>query len=383
MHHSIAMLPRRGVLSIVLAAPALIASRSRAARPLRVSFVNPGRTDETFWRMAEAVMQPAALQLGIELEILHGNRSRQRIRELTLGVIARETRPDAVIIGNEEQTARDLLPAADRRGLPTMLVVTDLSPAEAEEIGAPRTRLPNFLGSVTPDNVAAGRVLAEATLDAAAALPGRPATEPLHLLAIAGDQITNSSVARLYGLQAALRARPGVVLDRTVFASWSAAEARTLAGRHLDWARRAGRLPGGAWAASDAMALAAMGAFEAAGLEPGRDAAFGGVNWSPEAIEAVMARRMAVTVGGHFFCAAWSLVALRDHADGHGFDMDGSARLRIPLSPIDRHAAPRYLETLGAAEWGRVDFRRFTRGARGGAAPYDFSLEAVLDATVG
>lgn len=372
------MITRRRLAALACAAPALLRGAARAARPLRVAFVNPGRLDEAFWIMAEQTMAAAARALSIELEVLRADRNRHRMRELGLAVAARTDPPDAVVIANEEQSAREVVLAAGRRGLPTFLVVTDLAGAEAEEVGAPRTRVPSYLGSVTPDNVAAGRRLAEATLAAARRLGAEAAPRPLHLLAIAGDQITPSSLDRVEGLQAALRTAPDATLDRALFANWSGAEAKTLAGRYLDWARRSGRRPAAVWAASDAMALGAMAAFAEAGLEPGREAAFGGVNWSRDGVEAVADGRMAVTVGGHFLCGAWAMVMLRDHFDGRGFDQRGSARVRVPLSPIDAASAPRYLEALGTGDWGKIDFRRFCRGA--GGDDYDFSLDAVLAA---
>lgn len=373
------MITRRLLTGLALATPSLLRSGPASARPLRVAFVNPGRADEAFWIMAEAVMSAAARNLNIELEVLSANRSRQRMRDLALEVVGRADLPNALVITNEEQSARDVLLAADRRGLRTLLIATDLTGAQAEEIGAPRERLRRYVGSVTPDHVAAGHHLADAVLAAAGRLPGAGGT-PKRLFAIAADQMTPASVDRVEGLEAALRSHPAAVLDRIVYANWSGTEAQTLAARHIEWARRNGRLPSAVWGASDAMALGAAVAFAEAGLEPGRNVVFGGVNWSKQGIEAVSAGRMAVTVGGHFFCGAWGLVLLRDLFDGHDFAGLGSSRVRIPLSALTADSAPRYMAALGNGEWGRVDYARFLRGARS-ANPYDFSLEAVLAAT--
>jgi len=305
------------------------------------------------------------------------------MREAALEVAARDDLPDALVITNEEQTARDVLLAAERRGLRTLLIATDLTGMHAEEIGAPRERLRSFAGSLTPDNVAAGRDLAAALVRAAAALPGRAAGDRVGVLALGADEMTPASVDRVEGLQSALRmAASGAALDRLVYARWSETEARTLAGRHMDWARRAGRLPRAVWGASDAMALGAAAALREAGLAPGHDFACGGVNWSADAVQAVTAGRMALTVGGHFLCGAWGLVALRDMADGHDFAGASGARLRLPLSAITSANAARYAEVLGTGDWRRIDFARFLRSARGGA-PYDFSLDAVLAASGG
>lgn len=371
------MISRRSLAALALGAPALLRHRARASSRPHVTFINPGRKGETFWIMAEQTMAAAASALSIELEVLQADRSRHRMRDLGLSVAARATRPDALVIANEEQSAREVVLAAGKAGLPTLLVVTDLAGADAEEIGAPRTRVPTLLGSITPDNVAAGRVLAGAVLNAARGA-GAPASG-IGLLAIAGDQITSSSLDRVEGLKAALKDAPDAVLSRLVYGNWSGEEAKTLTMRHLDWARRSALPPSAVWAASDAMALGAASAFAEAGWQVGRQAVFGGVNWSREAVEAVAEGRMAVTLGGHFLSGAWAMVMLRDHFDGQGFEQDGSARLRAPLSPISRDSAGGYLEAFGSGDWSRIDYCRFCRGL-GGRERYDFSLAALLSA---
>ena len=371
------MITRRRLTALACAAPALLHGSARAARPLRVAFVNPGRLDEAFWIMAEQTMVAAARNLSIQLEVLRADRDRLRMRELGLSVAARADRPDALVIVNEEESALEVVLAAGQSGLPTLLLVNDLEGKDAEQVGPPRTRVPTYLGSVAPDNVAAGHLLAEVTLAAARHLGADATSHPLHLLAIAGDQITPSSLNRVKGLEAVLREAPDVALDRMLFANWSGGTAKTLAARYVEWAQRSGLQPAAVWAASDAMALGAASAFAEAGLDPGRKVVFGGVNWSREGVKAVADGRMAATVGGHFLCGAWAMVMLRDHFDGPGFEQRGDARVRVPLSAITAASAPRYLDALGDGNWDRIDFQRLRRAPGG---EYDFSLGAVLAA---
>ena len=373
------MITRRRLTALACATPLLLNGAARAARPLRVTLVNPGRFDEVFWIMAEQTMRAAARALSIELEVLHANRDRLQMRDLALSVVARATLPDALVIANEEQSAHEILLAAASKRLPTLLIVTDLQGAEAEEIGAPGNRISSYLGSLAPDNLRGGQLLAELTIGAVRQLPVRP-PGPVHLLAIGGDQVTSSARDRLEGLQTALRMAPDVVLDRTLFANWSEAEAKTLTERYLAWARRGDLRPSAVWGMSDAITLGAVAAFNEAGYEAGRDVAFGGVNWSRAGIQAVVDGKMAVTIGGHFLCGAWAMVMLRDHFDGHDFSQGGTTRLRVPLLPIDARSAPSYLRAFGTENWDRIDFQRFCRGTTG-KAEYDFSLDAVLAAT--
>jgi ABC-type sugar transport system substrate-binding protein len=373
------MIKRRRLTALACATSLLLVGAARASRPLRVTLVNPGRSDEVFWIMTEKTMRAAALGLSIELEVLHANRDRLQMRDLGLSVVSRATLPDALVIANEEQSAHEILLAAAPKRLPTLLLVTDLQGAEAEEIGAPGNQISSYLGSLAPDNLRGGQLLAELTIGAARQLPRRP-PGPIHLLAIGGDQVTSSARDRLEGLQTALRKSPDIVLDRTLFADWSEAEAKALTERYIAWARRGDLRPSAVWGMNDAIALGAVAAFNEAGYEAGQNVAFGGINWSRDGIQAVIDRKMAVTIGGHFFCGAWAMVMLRDYFDGHDFSQAGTTRLRVPLLPLDARSAPAYLAAFGTENWSRIDFRRFCRGTTG-KAEYDFSLDAVLAAT--
>src|SRR5262249_22831549 len=146
----------------------------------------------------------------------------------------------------------------------------------------------------------------------------------VHLLALAGDEKTPNSITRTSGFTSFVQAQPDVVLDRLLFANWNAAEAETLADRYFGWAQRSGIRPAGVWAANDPIALGAMKAMEKNGLVAGRDLGVVGLNWSPEALDAVKAGRMILTDGGHFFEGGWSMVLLRDHADGCDFAQGGA-----------------------------------------------------------
>ncbi|MFC7737826.1 hypothetical protein ACFQX4_18785 [Roseomonas sp. GCM10028921] len=62
------------------------------------------------------------------------------MRDLGLSVAARATRPDALVIANEEQSAREVVLAAGKAGLLTLLAVSDLAGADADQRGSAATR---------------------------------------------------------------------------------------------------------------------------------------------------------------------------------------------------------------------------------------------------
>ncbi|MBK1662511.1 ABC transporter substrate-binding protein, partial [Paracraurococcus ruber] len=371
------------LLGGLLASPRILRADRR---PLRVTFVNPGRADEALWRMIELSMQQAAPQLGIALTVAQAGRNRQLMRSEALAALAATPPPDLLLIGNEERSAREVILAAEARGVPCFLLLNDLDAADAEAMGAPRERVRAYLGSLVPDNLAAGRDLAEALLAAARARAGSgtgtnaPAGPGARrrLLAIVGDRVTPSSTLREEGLHQAIAAAGDAEVARVLPGHWSEREAEAAAGRYLAWARAGGVGTDLVWAANDPMAIGALRAFAAAGETPGETVLFGGVNWTTAALDLIAEGRMEVSFGGHLFAGVLALAVLRDWADGRDFATEGGGRLRLPLAPARRDRAAALRRMLEAGPWDRIDAAALTRAARGPDAPALPPLDLLL-----
>ena len=87
---------------------------------------------------------------------------------------------------------------------------------------------------------------------------------------------------------------------------------------------------------------------------------------------------MILTDGGHFFEGGWSMVMLRDHADGCDFAWKASAQ-EFPLAAIDRSNLSHLVGLIKGREFERIRFDLF-RAPRGRCGQYDFSLAALLRA---
>ena len=346
---------------------------------LDVVFLNPGKTGETFWDMVSDAMRAAASQLDIDVEIVHSERNYQTLRRLGLEIVARPKPPQYLILVNEETAATPVVEAADKAGVKTFLLSNAFTGADAEKYGAPRTALPNWIGSLEPDMRAAGGRMGRALIEAAARGQRFSADGKIHLLALAGDDRTPNSIARTEGFTSYAASRPDVVVDRLLLANWNASEAETLTERYLTWAEHAGIRPAGVWAANDPTAFGAIDAIEKKGLEPGKDIGVVGLNWSPEALEKIKAGKMILTDGGHFLGGAWSLVMLRDYADGCDFALQGAART-FPLASIDQSNLADLARLMSGRKFDSIDFTTFLASGRGQCGVYDFSLNAVLRA---
>ena len=114
----------------------------------------------------------------------------------------------------------------------------------------------------------------------------------------------------------------------------------------------------------------------AAGLVPGRDIQLVGLNWSEDALREIRAGRLLLTDGGHFLLGGWSIVLLRDYADGCDFAAV-SPRVEVKTSAITRRNLGSVGDLVKTRAFDRIDFTRF-RAKAGRCGRYDFSLDALI-----
>jgi ABC-type sugar transport system substrate-binding protein len=369
----------RKLVRAAIVSASLIVTFGQPALATSVVFVNPGKKGETFWDMVTQTMKAAARQLGLSVEVLYAERNHRSMQALGIEVAERQTKPEFLILVNEEAAARPILAAADRNGLKTLLISNSLTGGDAEAVGGPRRSLKSWLGSVIPDMEQAGARMANALIDSART-NGRVSSDgKIHLFAIGGDEVTPSSIARNRGFHQAVSSHSDVVVDRFLFANWNKADAEAVTTAYLAWAQRKGIQVAGIWAANDPMALGAMSAAEKAGLQAGKDLAVVGLNWSKEALSEVAAGRMLLTDGGHFLAGAWAMVVLSDYIDGCDF-AEHQTELRFTTSAVSIANLASVRDLIENQRMNEIDFRSFTARRHGRCGVYDFSLDAVVSA---
>lgn len=353
---------------------------SRAAeRTPHVVFVNPGKQGETFWDLTSQTMEIAAKQLDLKLEILWAERNKLNLRKLGLEVVARAEKPDYLVLVNEEDSALPVLQAAEQEGVKTLFFSNLIAPTELAELASSRGGRLHMLGSLEPDMRGAGRRMAERLIAAARERKLHSRDGKIHLLALAGDEISSNSIARTQGMLGYAKGQPDVAVDRLLFANWNAAEGEKLAGRYLDLLQRRGDKPGAIWAANDPIALGAIAALKAKELKPGRDAVVAGLNWSPDAVDQIERGELLLSDGGHFLGGGLAMVMLRDHTDGC-FPKTGAPDKVVPISmgAIDRNTRPKVIAFLKERQFGRIDFRRLRLQDHACGGEYDFGVDALL-----
>ncbi|MBB4368084.1 ABC-type sugar transport system substrate-binding protein [Bradyrhizobium sp. cir1] len=346
------------------------------AKSLNIVFVSPGKTGEVYWDMVAQTMRAAGRKLDAHVEVLTSERNYRTMQELGLGVVARADKPDFLILSNEESAAVPILEAAEAAGVRTLLLSNTLIGEDAKRLGPPRQKLKTWLGDITTDLQTAGARMANALISTARAEKWQSPDGKIHILGIGGDEITPASIARNAGLKLAADAAPDVVVDRMLFANWTQSEAEQVTANYLGWAARKEIRPAGIWAGNDPMALGALRAITEAGLVPGRNIEVVGLNWSEDALREIKAGRLLLTDGGHFLLGGWSIVLLRDYADGCDF-ADASPRVEVKTSAITRDNLASVGDLIKTRAFDRIDFTRF-RAQAGRCGQYDFSLDALI-----
>lgn len=358
---------RKSILAMAFALCAIVLDPAAGAAK-EILFINPGFADKGFWHDVSGTMRAAAAQFGYKLSIVSADRKWPLMVSKGLAAI-KSHNPDYLIIANEHQQAPLLLQAADKKGIPTLLLLNDLTAEQKKTYGGPREIYKHWIGSITPDNAKAGYEMAVSLID----FFKKEGVGKVKLLSLAGDFITPASQVRMQGLDRALREFSGTIHEvRRLTVNWSESEAYERTNLFFQTATA-----NAIWAANDPIALGAMRALRQRGLEPGRDVAVAGLNWSNPAIDAVIKGEMTMTHGGHFFAGAWGIVLINDYDHGVDFKDLGTV-IRFPMSALTKERAVIYKAALGDQNWSKINFRAFSR--QDGALPhgYDFTLKRIL-----
>jgi len=339
-----------------------------ADNQLNVAFINPGSTTE-FWGDVAATMSAAAEDLNIALDIIHTNRDRIKMVDAARRLAQSDGLPDYIVMVNELQQAPLMLEALQDTGVPVFILLNGMTPDQRDAYEMSGGDLSQIVASIVPDNEIAGYEMAISLIEEARdlGLDG----DGISLLALLGDAATPAALAREVGMLRALEENPDVELVRSFPVMWSAETAyqrtASVLGRYdLD----------AVWAANDQIALGAVQAAVEASETPGESIVFAGLNWSIEGLSAVEDGTLTMTHGGHFFAGAWSMVMLRDLADGV---LQAGTHVEFPMSAIQPDTVDQFQTLIGDRAWNSIDYRAFTIG-QGSGDSYGFTSSDILSA---
>lgn len=353
-----------------------VVAQSAAAAAQSVVFINPGRSDERYWTTVSEAMQDAASSLGMQLQVRYAQRDHLRPIEIArqIAALPKAQRPRYVMFTNDYSVAPEILRTLEAAGIDSFMAFSGVPETLRGQTGVARERYRHWLGSLEPGAEEAGYLTAKALFAAARASGhARAADGRLHMVAIAGDRSTPSSVERNAGMRRAAAEAGDVVLQQEVFGEWrrerAEQQAAVLFQRYPEV-----RL---VWAGNDEMAFGAMQAWRARGGAPGHDAFFSAINSSAAAMTALRTGELSALAGGHFLTGAWALVMLYDHAHGTDFASEGLEQVRPMFALLDKSQIDRYEHRI-SAPLAPLDFRSYSKHLNPRLRRYGFELKHLL-----
>ncbi|MBC9250324.1 LacI family transcriptional regulator [Pseudomonas alcaligenes] len=335
---------------------------SLTAQATSVVFLNPGYSTERFWLDYSAYMQDAADDLGMQLEVLYGERDPHKILGNARAVLQRSNKPDFLIFTNEQYVAPEVLRLFANSGIKLFALHSTLTPEQQELAGGSREKYSNWIGSLVPNDEEAGYLMGQALIGLAPGGAGE-------MVAFSGVKQTPSATLREAGLRRALAEHPQMRLRQMLYGEWKEQRAYEQATALLP------RYPAVSlvWAANDEMAFGVIHAAQ----EQGRNLQYAALNNSQRVLQARVDGRISVLASGHFILGGCALVMLHDYAAGLDFarygGKDQTARL---FRLLDERQAQRLLHFDRRANG--LDFRRFSATQQPQMRQYGFSIDAML-----
>jgi hypothetical protein len=321
-------------------------------------------------------MQAAAKSLGMTLEVQYADREVLNTFDIAREIVARPPgkRPEYIVITDEYAVADQLLTIIDAAGVKSFLAYGSIPVEQRGAIGLPRSKYKAWLGSLDPRAEDAGYWTARALIERSKREKAFGRDGKVHMLAIAGNSSTPSSIDRNQGMRRAVAQDPMVVLDEEAYAGWT----REKAGDEAHWLYQ--RYPDAKliWAGNDEMAFGAMAAWEKRGGKPGADAWFSGIDTSTEAFEAVKSGRLTALAGGHFMSGAWALVMLHDYHRGRDFVDEGFELRRSMFAEFTPRLVDRYIERFSGG-FDSIDFSRYSKVRNPQLKRYIFGFAQLLE----
>jgi len=316
----------------------------------------------TFYHAAASLMKAAARALKIDLEVhdvgkdYDGSVSLKVATEIAQRPAA--TQLDYLIITNSRATAKKMMETA--HDLQIALICEGLRAADSDAL---QQQYPNWILEVLPDDVEVGRLLAEMLFKKAADKGLRPG-----IVGIVSGTLTTASLLRTTGIKSYLSQHKDIEV-KVLPADWDEEKARRVTVSMLQSRPQHPLIV----AINDQMSLGAIQALKEMGYAPGVNALVGGVDWLPNANEAIRAGELTVSIGGHITDGVRALLMLYDSHHQHPVSQHSFNTALYALAEEDIKVVQ---ERLFGDAFGRLPFDRFLRSRSD--APLDFTMPNVI-----
>lgn len=334
---------------------------------MKVAFLTPfSREANNFYNLLVDITGVAARQLDVDLEVPECTADPKVMVACGREIAARASRPDYVLMANHLGAASELLPIFAKAGLGVLFVSEGIGVDGRLAIGP--AGCSTYMGEIVPDDVEAGRMLAEVLVAEARRRKMKGADGNIHVGILCGMQ-TQVNSQRFRGWKTFKDGALDVVQSAFRYAGRD--EGGEAAGALLLRTSPETKL---LWCFNDAIALGALRGALAVGRKPGVDLLVGGFDLLEHALTAISEGALHASLGGHVFDGARALLLLDDHhAKGDLEKRTWMSRLEVVTAPD----AQRYHRFMQERAWCGADFTRFS-ARRTGGHPEEFSLRALV-----
>ena len=311
--------------------------------------------DTPFWQRIERFSRMAAEDLNVDLQVRYSAAKGQE--QLKLGREALEQGVAGLIFSPIDEHSEQLLLLADSYHVP---VVTIKSPFPEVRL-QPKAQYQSWIGSVIPDHETLGQMLVRQLFE-----QFDYASQPQHLLVIAGRQSEAEVEKQLAGIRSYLNLlQPSVTLT-VKYTHWRAEDAEVALKQALEQNPKIDAV----LAMNAELALAVANRTEAEGL------LLGSSNWGTGVAQAMRDGKIHAAIGGVEFQGAFALVMLVDHL--RGVDLSGQIfNHKLDLISINLNNQNRYWYLSDIASF-NPNFAQVSMAYNPRVTTLDFHLEHLL-----
>lgn len=344
-----------------------------ASQPIKVAVLIPSPPDKSvLWTAMAKSMEAAAHDLDINLKLLYSKPNSYRLKRNGEKLLSQTDKPDYFITGFFPSVTHDHLQLAEHLKIKTFVVNTQLTREQLQEVGVPRGKYKHWIGYMPADDYEAGYNLADALINR---LEKKAPSGTIRIASLGGNNDSSVDELRLKGLQARINQSKKAQLIEHKLAQWNRESAYKITLKLLKQYPQLDAIA----AASDSMAMGAIDAIKESEKKPGTDILVAGIDWSPEAIDAVNSGELTATIGGHLMDGAYALVMIYDYHNGYDFHTADSKHHISSMHAISIENVARFKTLSRENSWESIDFTLLSKALNKDLQEYSFSTQQLLN----
>jgi len=337
------------------------------AKQIHVAFLGPELGQSAYWDSVMAPLKTVAKQFDIKLTLHHANwNDRFDYYPKAKELFESEDKPDYLISTFRGASAKHFLELVESHQVPFISIVTGVPKYEQRKVGMPQQHYKYWLAQILADDFESGSLLTNALI----ARTKTTEKNELRLIAVGGDPLLASSNSRDKGLYQAIEKNNNVDLLQLVHSDWNVNITKRMVKQLMSRYQSSDIL----WAANDDVAIAAYQSLKSLDYDKQGMPVIGGVDWTMNGLEAIIADEIQVSVGGNHMHAVWALISFKDIAHGLTLPNNNNYTYETPFAVADKNNAKKILAFLKNEQWREVDYRSLSKFYNDQIQEYDFNF---------